>query len=1150
MKPDYPTIRRLFDTRDFQRGERYLKDGKVTACKMVNPEMIDGVVSGTHRFPYQQRVHLRWDNRGHLIGIDGDCTCPVGHNCKHVAAVMLHAAENIDFTPPTLVEQVRRAQPKLRSENPDTRSLAAWLKQLDQIDIAAGADRDEEEFPPNVRDRLFYVVHPGARDQLKVTLIKGSMLKDGSISQKHTRYNPQFLNSGHPPRFIPPNDARICELLDRSGMISNTYYRRSEADKEDLVSVFKKMLKTGRARWRSLEGVPLHLGEPRQSRFEWQQVTPSTQKLAIMGEDSAPQTFLVLDGPWYVNTSTGECGKLELDLPPPVIDCLLEAPEVPLEAARDVADAMNKLPGITLPKPDVLHLEERKADRPVPVLQLQGLKAHTSGYGYRSYGRTTVSIPIARIGFEYEGHHADISSREPIHFRDGHNAVRLLRDEHAEDRMISLLDDCGLTGLDLPEDFKATNTIVGDLAFATNRSPLGIVHDYDDEQYSGQRACLAFLANKVPELKALGWDIRIDKSWPFKLADGVPRIRSGVEDANGAADSSSAENDWFSFALKVDVGDNSLDILPVVEAIITTLPAEMLEEEGIDADTLDLEPILEDLTLFPRAEDGTYIKIDAAGLEPVVRALLSVYGLDGSFHRGEAGKISELADALEGCGIPFNGGEALRELGRKLKKLASLDQLEPPTFLKGDLRPYQKSGYGWMRALSETGFGGVLADDMGLGKTIQTLALLSARHLEDKVDRPSLLIVPTSLVGNWQREAAQFVPDLKILVLHGADRKTHFSKIEDHHVVLTTYPLVNRDHEVLMARDYDLAILDEAQAVKNPAAAISKRIRDIKSRQRLALTGTPLENNLEELWSLYDWLVPGLLGNRQSFKKVFRTPIEKEQDQSAHRLLVSRIKPFLLRRTKEEVATDLPEKTEITEIVPLSTGQTALYETIRSAMDQRVSEAIRAKGLNASRITVLDALLKLRQVCCDPGLVKLDAARKITESAKRARLLDMLAELIAEGRRVLVFSQFVEMLNLIEDDVRGRGWKYLKLTGQTRKRAEMVAEFQSNDDIPLFLISTKAGGVGLNLTAADTVILYDPWWNPAVERQAMDRAHRIGQDKTVFVYKLVAEGTVEAAIQELQEKKQALADNLFEGSDSGPMALSETDLTALFQPIE
>ena len=577
--------------------------------------------------------------------------------------------------------------------------------------------------------------------------------------------------------------------------------------------------------------------------------------------------------------------------------------------------------------------------------------------------------------------------------------------------------------------------------------------------------------------------------------------------------------------------------------LVAELP---VDEWGRLVEGFDIESHLAGRLFHVPLEDGSWLALDASRFGRFAEAFLEAQGLL-EFHRADAGRLFELAEALEGCGAPWTGGREILDLGARLRALAETPEQAPPDTLRGELRPYQRTGYGWLRALSESGFGGVLADDMGLGKTVQTLALLAHRHLEEETSLPSLLVVPTSLVGNWRREAARFVPDLKVLVLHGPDRRRRFAEIPDHHLVVTTYPLLNRDHELLFGHDYDIAVLDEAQAVKNPAAAVSKRIREIRARQRLVLTGTPLENNLQEIWALYDWLVPGLLGNRKRFTTEFRTPIEKHGDRARQRLLSARVKPFLMRRTKEEVARELPVKTVIDDLVPLEGAQAALYESIRTAMDKRVREAIAARGLAASRIAILDALLKLRQVCCDPGLVKLDAARKVTASAKWARLLALLEELVAEGRKVLVFSQFVAMLKLVERDIAARGWGYAMLHGRTKDRDAQVAAFQSGD-LPLFLVSLKAGGTGLNLTAADTVIVYDPWWNPAVERQAMDRAHRIGQDKPVFVHRLIAENTVEAAIQRMQARKQALADALFEGTGRGPLGLTEEDIDALFGP--
>jgi SNF2 family DNA or RNA helicase len=452
-----------------------------------------------------------------------------------------------------------------------------------------------------------------------------------------------------------------------------------------------------------------------------------------------------------------------------------------------------------------------------------------------------------------------------------------------------------------------------------------------------------------------------------------------------------------------------------------------------------------------------------------------------------------------------------------------------------------------MGSLLEAGFGGVLADDMGLGKTLQVLVLLQARR-EAGAPGPALLIVPTSLLHSWQTQAAQFTPELRQVVLHGPGRADLRDAALQADLVVTTYPLLVRDRDWLAGQDWPLVILDEAQTLKNPASQMAKTLREIPAKGRLALTGTPLENSLQDLWTLIDWVNPGLLGDRKRFQSLFRTPIEKHGDAAAQARLNRRLRPFLLRRTKDEVAAELPAKTEILDRVELPKPQQSLYETVRSAMDARVREAIAKRGVAAARITVLDALLKLRQVCCDPSLVKTAAARSVTDSAKRARLRVLLAELVAEGRRVLVFSQFVEMLRLIEADLAEAGIASLSLTGQTKDRARVLDGF-ARGDAPVFLLSLKAGGVGLTLTEADTVILYDPWWNPAVERQAMDRTHRIGQDQPVFVHRLVAAGTVEEKILDMQARKQALADALFDDGAAAETLLDEATLQDLFAPL-
>ena len=437
---------------------------------------------------------------------------------------------------------------------------------------------------------------------------------------------------------------------------------------------------------------------------------------------------------------------------------------------------------------------------------------------------------------------------------------------------------------------------------------------------------------------------------------------------------------------------------------------------------------------------------------------------------------------------------------------------------------------------------------MGLGKTLQALAHVLAEKEAGRLDRPALIVAPTSVVPNWRSEAARFAPDLRVHVSHGLKRKEVLDRLAQYDLVITTYPLLGRDKAVLLEQEFHLVILDEAQQIKNAQTQAAAVVRSLRSRHRLCLTGTPLENHLGELWSLFNFLMPGFLGDATAFRRNYRTPIEKHEDEARRHGLERRLRPFLLRRTKEQVAADLPPKTEIIREVELGGGQRELYETVRAAMDERVRREIASRGLAQSQIVLLDALLKLRQVCCDPRLVKLAAARRITDSAKLAVLMDMLDELLAEGRRVLLFSQFTEMLALIEAELNARGVRHVKLTGETQDRARPVQEFQEGK-VPLFLISLRAGGTGLNLTAADTVIHYDPWWNPAVERQATDRAHRIGQDKPVFVYKLIVAGSVEEKISQMQAEKAALAAAILGEPGKSSRPLTQEDIAALFQPL-
>jgi len=564
---------------------------------------------------------------------------------------------------------------------------------------------------------------------------------------------------------------------------------------------------------------------------------------------------------------------------------------------------------------------------------------------------------------------------------------------------------------------------------------------------------------------------------------------------------------------------------------------------------LHLEKMNDDDSVELLLGEGGRVHVPAGRIKPLARTLIELF--DGRadseirLSRYDVARIDELAGMER---WQFKGAAAVTDLANKLRNTSGIKAATAPDGFALQLRPYQMEGLSWLQYLREQELAGILADDMGLGKTAQALAHLLLEKQGGRMDRPSLVVLPTSLIFNWKREAEQFAPQLRLLSLHGKERAEHFPAIPLHDVILTTYPLLWRDEQALAEHDYHLLILDEAQTVKNVSSQTAQVVRKLKARHRLCLTGTPLENHLGELWAQFDFLLPGLLGTSREFTKIWRTPIEKQGNKLRRDLLARRVKPFILRRRKQDVAQELPPKTFIIRTVELEGGQRDLYETVRTAMDQRVREEIAAKGFARSHIIILDALLKLRQVCCDPRLLKLTSARKVKERAKLDLLMEMLPELVSEERRILVFSQFTSMLELIEAELTREKLDYVKLTGDTQNREEVVRRFQDGE-VPIFLVSLKAGGVGLNLTAADTVIHFDPWWNPAVENQATDRAHRLGQTKNVFVYKLVVAGSIEEKILALQEKKAELAAGILSEDVNSLAKFGAADIAALLAPL-
>ena len=488
-----------------------------------------------------------------------------------------------------------------------------------------------------------------------------------------------------------------------------------------------------------------------------------------------------------------------------------------------------------------------------------------------------------------------------------------------------------------------------------------------------------------------------------------------------------------------------------------------------------------------------------------------------------------------------NGNLAQVTMDRKLQKLKDFETIEDFPISKqfvGKLRPYQQAGYNWMQFLSSYKFGGCLADDMGLGKTVQTLALLQAE--KDKgATNATLLIMPTSLVYNWEIEAKKFTPKLKVLVYTGTDRKKDVESFQNYDIVITSYGIIRLDIEILQEYHFHYVILDESQAIKNPGSNIAKSVRKLKSQFRLILTGTPLENSTLDLWSQMSFVNPGLLGTENFFKKEYQYPIEKKQDLHKIKRLNTIIKPFLLRRKKSQVAKDLPEKVGNITYCSMSPEQEEKYEEVKSHFRNQILENIEKKGRNKSQFLLLQGLTQLRQIANHPKMVDQEYSEL---SGKLEDIKHMIKSALAENHKILIFSQFVKHLDIVREYLNEQHLQYSYLDGSTRDRQNQVNRFQNDDSIRLFLISLKAGGLGLNLTKADYVFLLDPWWNPAVEAQAVDRAHRIGQKNTVFTYKFITRNTVEEKILSLQKNKLKLASDLISTEESFIKKLSTDDI--------
>lgn len=606
-----------------------------------------------------------------------------------------------------------------------------------------------------------------------------------------------------------------------------------------------------------------------------------------------------------------------------------------------------------------------------------------------------------------------------------------------------------------------------------------------------------FLELAMPALTREGWQTRMDRDFPFKPADRAEWYLE-IEPANCG--------DCFELGVCVE-GGQRINLVPVL--------LELLRHHG-DPGKLAKAPLI--------LPGGFMLPVPEARLRRILGMVHHILthsgeGRDGRLpylpllHGGE----QEWAEAMDG---------EVRRPTRKPMEDLQVRLHHALTGFGAELRGYQKDAVGWMHRLALEGWGGILADEMGLGKTVQVLAWLHATRQLENWKRPALVVAPTSVAPNWERETARFCPGWRVIRLNGAGRRRWLDHLHTADLVITSYDLLRRDGEPMESYRFEAVILDEAQYIKNPGTESAEAVRRLRAERRFALTGTPVENRTEEIWSIFQFLKPGCLGGREAFARLYG----EGADRDAIAELRGRLGPYIMRRTKAEVLTELPPKTEVLRSIALSEPQSDLYESLRLSAHRKVRRELKNLGLQAARITFLNALTMLRQVCCHPALLPEENLRRGIPSSKFDFAMEMLGRLRAEGRRTLVFSQFTSMLDLMARRLDDEGVPYLMLTGGTAHRGALVEQFQTGS-APFFLISLRAGGSGITLTAADTVVHYEPWWNPAVEAQASDRAHRMGQRRPVTIYRLVAAGTIEEKILEMQEAKRRLFQNLFEPSE-------------------
>ncbi|MFT5469402.1 MAG: SNF2 family DNA or RNA helicase [Verrucomicrobiales bacterium] len=1090
-----------------ERGLRYHKQGRVqiiSSSFLPDGWMVLAEVEGTQL--YRTEVFLNGKQLTDIFGtadeVGCDCSCPVGPGCKHCAAlgyelVALAFAAKVSAAP---------APPKLPAQ------LVSWLAAIKKNQKPAEIRKPNKK-PTNALRQAFFSLQLSADMSVetgglvRLVVLLAQKRKDG-IWVKITRPDLRQMTYGRGPATLTE---RQRERLDEFGSIGNEYETlRNEGTPmmgRFWSQLIGELIPEGLV-WEEQLDHPLVEGPEIAIRPGWIQTSSGNLQTCVFAEDdpATPLAIIPASPPWYVRSAKHMIGQAKYPEDAQPLLQWLGAPEI---SAMHADNIRQQLPASL--QPPGFAFDRRTDVKPRGHVRLASEEFRVAGPN----GIEMSPVNFAEINVEYDGEVVPYHDQKiSISRRKDDGIEEIQRNGVLEAKLMDEFTDLGFMPIQLMRGFYQSSP-------PQNYFVLPSVADWID-----------FLSQILPMLRADGWTIETDDSFQHTVVEPDEWYADLSENSSGI--------DWFDFDYGMEIDGKRVSLLAAITSGLRRI--------GPNGDLSMFTEATEDEKVLVYVEElDAWIAMPAKRIASLINVLAEILDHQSdepiTLHSLQAAQL-EIPEFRENE-VPT----ALRQLRKNLESFESIPEVAPCSLLRAELRDYQREGLSWIQFVRSIRLGGILADDMGLGKTIQTIAAILTEHQQGRRGRPSLIVAPTSVLGNWVAEIERFAPEMRSLLLHGPERKKRFDQIVHHDFVITSYALLPRDADVLTKTPWHYVILDEAQMIKNPNSRMAQVACELEANHRLCLTGTPIENHLGELWSLFHFLAPGFLGDERRFRKLFRNPIEKQGNRERQQLLVRRVRPLILRRTREDVLTELPPLTEIQRTIPFEKAQSELYELVRVGMNKRIRDQIAEKGLARSHITILDALLKLRQICCHPRLLKTDSARKIDQSAKLDHFRELITGLVGENRRVLVFSQFTTMLSIIEEELKALSIPFVKLTGKTRKRDEVIRRFQGGE-VPVFLISLKAGGTGLNLTTADTVIHYDPWWNPAVENQATGRAHRMGQTKPVFVYRLVTEGTIEERILQLQERKAELARSVLDpDGEASSSALGKEDLEFLLAPI-